>query len=29
LIRRGIYTGPLTMNWAAIGGGMDGRTHTT
>ena len=24
LIRRGIYTGPLTMNWAAIGGGMDG-----
>ena len=24
LIRRGIYTGPLTMNWAAIGGGLDG-----
>ena len=24
LIRRGVYTGPLTMNWAAIGGGMDG-----
>lgn len=24
LIRRGIYTGPLTLNWAAIGGGMDG-----
>src|SRR6476619_2200357 len=24
LIRRGIYTGPLTMKWAAIGGGMDG-----
>ena len=24
LIRRGIYSGPLTMNWAAIGGGMDG-----
>ena len=24
LIRRGIYTGPLIMNWVAIGGGMDG-----
>jgi uncharacterized protein (DUF849 family) len=24
LIRRGIYTGPLVLNWAAIGGGMDG-----
>lgn len=24
LIRRGFYTGPLTLNWAAIGGGMDG-----
>ena len=23
LIRRGIYTGPLVMNWVAIGGGMD------
>jgi uncharacterized protein (DUF849 family) len=24
LIRRGIYTGPLILNWVAIGGGMDG-----
>ncbi|MDE2363452.1 MAG: 3-keto-5-aminohexanoate cleavage protein [Hyphomicrobiales bacterium] len=24
LIRRGIYKGPLIMNWVAIGGGMDG-----
>jgi uncharacterized protein (DUF849 family) len=24
LNRRGIYTGPLVLNWAAIGGGMDG-----
>jgi uncharacterized protein (DUF849 family) len=24
LIRRGLYTGPLVLNWAAIGGGMDG-----
>src|SRR4029453_3729054 len=23
LIRRGIYKGPLVMNWVAIGGGMD------
>lgn len=23
LIRRGIYTGPLVLNWVAIGGGMD------
>lgn len=23
LMRRGIYTGPLVMNWVAIGGGMD------
>jgi len=24
LIRRGVYTGPLVLNWVAIGGGMDG-----
>ena len=24
LIRRGIYTGPLILNWVAIGGGADG-----
>jgi len=24
LIRRGVYTGPLVLNWAAIGGGADG-----
>jgi uncharacterized protein (DUF849 family) len=24
LIRRGIYTGPLVLNWVAIGGGADG-----
>jgi uncharacterized protein (DUF849 family) len=24
LIRRGVYTGPLILNWVAIGGGMDG-----
>jgi uncharacterized protein (DUF849 family) len=24
MIRRGIYTGPLILNWVAIGGGMDG-----
>ena len=23
LIRRGVYTGPLVLNWVAIGGGMD------
>ena len=23
LIRRGVYKGPLVMNWVAIGGGMD------
>ena len=23
MIRRGIYKGPLVMNWVAIGGGMD------
>src|SRR5256885_12522796 len=23
LMRRGIYNGPLVMNWVAIGGGMD------
>src|SRR5256885_2719441 len=23
LMRRGIYKGPLVMNWVAIGGGMD------
>ncbi|GGH60214.1 3-keto-5-aminohexanoate cleavage protein [Comamonas phosphati] len=23
LMRRGVYTGPLVMNWVAIGGGMD------
>lgn len=26
LIRRGIYKGPLVMNWVAIGGGMDAPT---
>jgi len=24
LIRRGVYTGPLVLNWVAIGGGLDG-----
>jgi len=24
LIRRGVYTGPLVLNWVAIGGGADG-----
>jgi uncharacterized protein (DUF849 family) len=24
LIRRGVYTGPLALNWVAIGGGADG-----
>ena len=24
MIRRGVYTGPLVLNWVAIGGGMDG-----
>jgi uncharacterized protein (DUF849 family) len=24
LIRRGVYTGPLILNWVAIGGGFDG-----
>ena len=24
LVRRGIYTGPLVLNWVAIGGGADG-----
>jgi len=24
LIRRGVYCGPLVLNWVAIGGGMDG-----
>jgi uncharacterized protein (DUF849 family) len=24
LIRRGVYTGPLVLNWVAIGGGFDG-----
>lgn len=24
LIRRGLYTGPLVLNWVAIGGGLDG-----
>ncbi len=24
LIRRGVYTGPLVLNWVAIGGGSDG-----
>ena len=23
MIRRGVYKGPLVMNWVAIGGGMD------
>jgi hypothetical protein len=23
LMRRGVYKGPLVMNWVAIGGGMD------
>lgn len=26
LIRRGVYTGPLVLNWVAIGGGADGPT---
>lgn len=26
LIRRGVYTGPLVLNWVAIGGGSDGPT---
>jgi uncharacterized protein (DUF849 family) len=26
LIRRGVYKGPLVMNWVAIGGGMDAPT---
>src|SRR4030095_16686121 len=24
MIRRGAYTGPLILNWVAIGGGLDG-----
>jgi uncharacterized protein (DUF849 family) len=24
MIRRGVYTGPLVLNWVAIGGGLDG-----
>ncbi len=24
LVRRGVYTGPLVLNWVAIGGGQDG-----
>lgn len=24
LVRRGVYTGPLVLNWVAIGGGLDG-----
>jgi uncharacterized protein (DUF849 family) len=24
LIRKGVYTGPLVLNWVAIGGGLDG-----
>src|SRR3982750_188894 len=27
LIRRGVYQGPLVMNWVAIGGGMDQPTN--
>ena len=23
MIRRGVYKGPLVLNWVAIGGGMD------
>src|SRR5689334_1637318 len=26
MIRRGVYKGPLVMNWVAIGGGMDAPT---
>ena len=29
LIRRGVYKGPLVMNWVAISGGMDAPTSTT
>ncbi len=28
LVRRGVYTGPLVMNWVGIGGGADGPTAT-
>ena len=27
MIRRGVYKGPLVMNWVAIGGGMDAAEH--
>ena len=26
-MRRGVYKGPLVMNWVAIGGGMDAAEH--
>ena len=29
MIRRGVYKGPLVMNWVAIGGGMDAAQRST